>query len=216
MSARPPHPLSDAELLEAWRGGRATAGQELFKRHYDVIERFLLNKAGADRVVDLVQETFVACVESRDQIRDGDRFRSYLLSIAYHAFCRDLGKRYRDGCSIDTDTISLTDLEPRPSSLIARAREQRLLLEGLRSIPLKYQTVLELHYWEQLSTREIAAVLEMPSGTVRGQLQRARAALEATMASISRSPEVLDSTLTRLDDWAARCGRELLEMPRAS
>lgn len=214
MSTRSSVPSSDAELLEAWRSGHVVAGQELFQRHYEVVERFLLNKAGAERIVDLVQETFVACLEGRDRIRDGTRFRSYLLGIAYRVFCRDLGERCRHGDVLDVDAVSLTELTPGPSSVLVQAREQRLLLEGLRGIPLKYQTVLELHYWERLSTREIATILQLPSGTVRGQLQRARDALEAEMARISRSRELLQSTVTRLEDWAERCGREVHQLAR--
>ena len=215
MTVRSPQP-SDAELLAAWRQGRASAGQELFQRHYEVVERFLLNKVASTEVVDLVQETFVACIEGRDRIEDGQRFRSYLLGIAYRVFCKDLHRRYREGQVLDVDAVSLSDLQSRPSSLLAHMREQRLLLEGLRHICVKYQTVLELHYWEHLSTREIARVLGLPPGTVRGQLQRARDALEAAMASIERSRETLESTLTRLDDWAERCGSELAQMSRAS
>ncbi len=202
---------NDAELLEAWRSGRSDAGEQLFRRHYDTIERFFVNKVGAERVADLVQETFVACVEARDRVADGSRFRAYLLTIAYRVFCRHLRSKYRTGANVDLEVLSVAAVEASPSSVAARAEEQRLLLEGLRAIPVNYQVVLELHYWEQLSTNEIAEVLGVPPGTVRSRLRRGRDALSAAMASIARSPSLLESTLTRLEDWANRCGRELLE-----
>ena len=192
----------DADLLEDWRAGNSQAGQLLFERHYPTVERFLLNKIPADRVVDLVQNTFMACVQARDNIRDPDRFRAYLLRVAYSQFCHHLRKRYLNGASLDPEEVSLRDLDPSASSLVARAREQRLLLEGLRAISINYQTVLELHYWEDLSTIEIAEVLGVPSGTVRSRLQRARDALEAAMAAIANSRELLESTLTDLERWA--------------
>lgn len=200
---------SDGDLLDAWRLGDAAAGEVLFLRHFAAVGRFFRNKVAADRVADLIQETFIAAVEGRDRIVDSGRFRAYLLSIAYHVFCKHLRDSYRRGADVDFDELSVDALDPSPSSLIAKGQEQRLLLEGLRAIAINYQVVLELHYWEGLSTTQISEVLGIPRGTVRSRLQRARDALEAAMASIARSPELLESTLTRLEDWAKRCSQDL-------
>jgi DNA-directed RNA polymerase specialized sigma24 family protein len=55
---------TDIELLEAWRGGDRRAGEQLFERHYAAVARFFRNKLefGVD---DLIQRTFLACVEGR-------------------------------------------------------------------------------------------------------------------------------------------------------
>lgn len=208
-SKRPADPRGDAKLLEAWRSGDADAGEALFVRHYQPVARFFRNKVGADHVADLIQETFIASLESRDKIEDGSRFRGYLLCIAYRVFCKHLRQRYRRPDQVDLDEVPVEDLDPSPTSVIVHEQEQRLLLEGLRAIPVNYQVVLELHYWEDLTTYEIAAVLGIPQGTVRSRLLRARSALEAAMARIARSTELLESTLTRLEDWAARCSPDL-------
>ena len=201
------------ELLEAWRDGQAEAGQELCERYYGSVERFLLNKVGPGQAVDLAQQTFLACIEGRDRITTS--FRAYLLATAYNVLCRHFRRQHRDAPG-EIDDVCLRDHDPSPSSVIVRTREQRLLLEGLRAIPLKYQTLLELHYWEDLSTLEIAEVLSIPSGTVRSRLQRARDALEAQLGALARSRALLESTLTRLDDWAARCRSELDDASRGS
>jgi RNA polymerase sigma-70 factor (ECF subfamily) len=208
-SPRPADPRSDAALLGDWRSGDVDAGELLFVRHYQPVARFFRNKVGADLVADLIQETFTACLESRDKIDDGNRFRGYLLCIAYRMFCKHLRGRYRSPEEVDLDAVPIEDMDPTPTSVIVHAQEQRLLLEGLRAIPVNYQVVLELHYWEDLSTYEIAKVLGIPSGTVRSRLLRARDALEAAMARIARSAELLESTMTRLEDWAAGCGSAL-------
>ncbi|PRQ09507.1 RNA polymerase sigma factor [Enhygromyxa salina] len=208
------NPRSDADLLGAWRGGDSEAGEVLFVRHYPPVARFFRNKVGADQVADLIQDTFTATLEGRDRIEDGSRFRSYLLCIAYRVFCGHLRANYRKQGEVDLDAVPIEDVDASPTSVIVHAQEQRLLLEGLRAIPINYQVVLELHYWEDMSTEEIAVVLEIPSGTVRSRLIRARDALEAAMAGIARSADVLDSTLTRLDDWAAACGQKLAAVSR--
>jgi RNA polymerase sigma-70 factor (ECF subfamily) len=203
---------SDGELLERWRSGDPISGEALFERYYDMVERFFLNKV-ASGVQDLVQETFMRCVESRERIRDNDRFRMYMFGIAYNVLTAHVRERYRNDRAIDLSEVSLCDIAPGPSSLVARRREHRLLIEALRSIPVDDQVVLELHYWEQLTTAEMAEVIGLPIGTVRGRLQRARSRLEAAMQRLAESPADLESTLARLDDWAAEC-RERIDAYR--
>lgn len=200
--------LSDGELLERWRGGDTVSGEALFERYYDMVERFFLNKVGTG-VQDLVQDTFMRCVESRERIKDNDRFRMYMFAIAYNVLSGHLRERYRGDHAIDLGEASVCDLSPGPSSLVARRREHRLLIEALRNIPVEDQVILELHYWEQLTTHQMAEVVGIPVGTVRGRLQRARAHLEAVMQRLAESPEDLASTLARLDDWAAECRERL-------
>ncbi|HWN68565.1 MAG TPA: sigma factor-like helix-turn-helix DNA-binding protein, partial [Haliangium sp.] len=81
--------------------------------------------------------------------------------------------------------------------------------EALRGIPVDYQVILELHYWEQMNTEDMAEALALPVGTVRSRLRRARELLEQAMGRLAESPGELQSTLTRLDDWAERCRQEM-------
>jgi RNA polymerase sigma-70 factor (ECF subfamily) len=205
---------SDAELLTRWRGGDATAGEELFDRYYAPLERFFLNKLSTG-IADLVQETMQKCLAAREFVDAPDKFRSYLFSIAYNTLYSHLRTRQRHGEAIDVDAVAIATLAPGPSSVLSHKREQRLLLEGLRRIPVADQVILELHYWESLDTAEIAAVLGRPRNTIKGQLQRARKRLEAEIARLSGSAEVLRSTLSDLDSWAAQCQR-LMGEPAAA
>jgi RNA polymerase sigma-70 factor, ECF subfamily len=204
---------SDGALLERWRAGDTASGEALFERYYDMVERFFLNKVSS-AVQDLVQETFIRCVESRDRIRDNERFRVYMFSIAYHVLSAHLRERYRGDRAVDFNQDSVLDLAPGPGSVVAQRREHRLLIEALRNLPVDDQVLLELHYWEQLTTNQMAEVLGIPIGTARGQLQRARDRLEGVMQRLAESPQDLSSTLARLDDWAAEC-RERLDSYRA-
>jgi RNA polymerase sigma-70 factor (ECF subfamily) len=197
---------SDADLLDRWRAGDAASGEALFERYYDMVERFFVNKVSTG-VQDLVQETFIRCVESRDRILDNERFRLYMFGIAYHVLSAHLRERYRGGSAIDLSEISVCDLAPGPGTLAARRREHRLLLQALRQ--MDDQVVLELHYWEQLTTEQMAEALAIPIGTARGRLQRARARLEQVIHRVAASPQEMTSTLLQLDDWAAECRAQL-------
>jgi RNA polymerase sigma-70 factor, ECF subfamily len=138
-------------------------------------------------------------------VQDSSRFRSYLFSIAYNVLRGHLRKLYRGGHQLDLDEMSIQQVAPGPGTQLGERREQRLLLEALRAIPVDYQVILELHYWEQLTTEDMAEVLKMPVGTARSRLIRARKLLEEAMSRLAGSPVELESTMTRLDDWAERC-----------
>jgi RNA polymerase sigma-70 factor (ECF subfamily) len=199
---------TDAELLERWRSGDSTSGEALFERHYDIVERFFLNKVPS-AVQDLVQETFTRCLSSRTPIRDNKHFVGYLVGIAKNVLHGHLRERYRDADPLDLEQVSVRDLQPGPGTLVGRRREHRLLLEALRNIPVDDQIILELHYWEDFKTEEIAEALEIPVGTARGRLQRARAKLEEVMHRVAESPNELESTVARLEDWARECRAHL-------
>jgi len=196
--------LTDGELLERWRGKDSASGEVLFERYYHMVERFFLNKVG-NAVSDLVQETFTRCVANREKIRDNKQFRLYIFGIAYNVLKAHLRTRYRAGQPLDVSEASLRDLEPGPVTLVVRRREHRLLLEALRSIPVDDQVVLELHYWDNLTTDEIAEVLGIAAGTARGRLQRARAKLGEVMHRLTESSPDLTTTVACLEDWAKDC-----------
>jgi len=191
---------SDFELLEAWRKGDRKAGDELFVRHFDSLYRFFARKVGGE-VEDLVQKTFLACVEGQDSFRQQSSFRTYLFAIARNLLYRYWRTRSRSG-EVDFTVKSLQDLGPTPSIAVKAKQEQRLLLEGLRRIPVDLQIALELHYWEGMSGPDIAIVLDIPEGTVRSRLRRAREVLEQKLAEVAESPEQLRATTCNLDRWA--------------
>ncbi|WP_233104225.1 RNA polymerase sigma factor [Haliangium ochraceum] len=193
----------DVELLERWRDGERAAGALLFERYYGPLERFFANKVPGE-MGDLVQETFMCCLEAQTRLQDPSKFRSYLFSIAYNVLRGHFRKKQKVKDNVDVDDLSMATLSPGPRSLLldSESEEQRLLLEGLRNIPAKYQAVLELHYWEGLNSDEIGEVMGTTPAAARGLLVRARAKLEQAISKLTASQAVLDSTLQDLDGWA--------------
>ena len=189
----------DLELLAAWRAGDAAAGEALFERHFDSLCRFFRAKLGDD-VQDLIQQTFLGCLEGREQIR-GDSFRGYLFGIARRRLFDHLRAAYR----ADLATLgsqSLAHLGTSPSTHAGRLERQALLLAAMAQLPLDFQITLELHYWEEMSGAEIATALDISENTVRSRLARAReqlreqlgklggvAAADAGLADLSRKPD---------------------------
>lgn len=191
----------DAQLLKAWADGDSSAGNQLFDRHYRSIYRFFVNKLRSlAEVEDLVQQSFMACIESPASYRAEGSFRSYLFGIAR----KILLKHLRDSASreLDPASSSLADCGLGVSTLIDAHREQRLLLTALRHIPIDSQIVLEMSYWEQLPAKDIAAALGETLPAIRGRLRKAKLELRGTIEALARSPEELASTLDGLDEWA--------------
>lgn len=193
---------SDTELFRAWRAGDRNAGSLLFARHFDAVHRFFRNKLDVG-VEDLVQRTFVACVEGRDGFREESSFRTYLFGVAHNLLREHFRRKRRAGEEVDLETVSVVDLGASPMSLLAVRSEERLLLQGLRQIPVASQVILELYFWEQMTGREIGALLGVPEDTARSRLRKAKKLLEAALRRLEASPADLESTLSNLGQWAA-------------
>jgi len=113
--------------------------------------------------------------------------------------------RQRDGARLDFQLSSIADLVSTPGTRIARNQEHRRLLEVLRQLPVEQQTLLELHYWEDMDISALAEVFEMPHATIRTRLHRARKALREKMEG--EAPQQVLETLETMDAWARGLSR---------
>lgn len=212
--------VDDFALLEAWRGGDRDAGDALFGRHFASIYRFFRNKVEDVLAEDLTQATFLGCADGRDRFENAASFRTYLFSIARNHLYMHFRKKGRSDAIFDDQSVSVADLGASPRTLAVARQEQRLLLAALRRIPVDFQIAIELYYWEGLSTVELAAVLDVPEGTVRSRLTRAREHLARQIEALATSTVEYETTMNDFEHWA-RSLRALLggdasnETPRA-
>ncbi len=198
----------DLTLLHAWQTGDERAGQTLVEGHYDAVARFFATKA-RDSAPDLIQRTFLKFIESRARMAADSNVRAYILGIARHVLMDHYRSSYKGNHPLDFAAMSIADLQPTPSTMLADQRQARLLLLALRQLPLDSQILLELYFWEELPARAVAEVLQVPEGTVRTRLRRARQLLEQGLARLASSPDDLHSTLANLDAWAAQIRQAL-------
>ena len=198
---------SDAELLQAWRQGDAKSGEALFDRCFEPLVRFFRTKVSRG-VDDLVQETLLACCASTDRIREDASFRAYLFGVARNVLSNHYRKQRRDGEAFDLGSHTAQELGPGPHTMLLEKVEHRLLLEGLRRIPLRDQIVLELYFWERLSAAAIGTVMDTPEPTIRTWIRRAKDRLQGELDGLLRERD-LAPTQTDLEDWAEAVRREL-------
>jgi len=197
---------TDAELLEAWAADDRTAGGVLLDRHFDPLHRFFINKVHEDAVSDLAQDTLLVCVKSRGNFRSESKFRTFLLGIARHQLLHHYRRRKRKEGRLDPidpqEESANSVLEPqRMSSLLVRRREQALMLAALRTIPIDYQVVLELFFWEDLTGHECATILEIGLGAVKGRLSRAKLALREALEQAEAPPADKASVTESMGEW---------------
>lgn len=189
----------DRELLTRWRAGDSRAGSQLFDRHFRSLLRFFRNKVESG-VDDLIQETLMACVGGRDRMRDESTFRAYLFGTARFVLYDHVRKRQR-GREVDVEQESMADLAPGLSTAFAKHREQQILLNALRMLPLEFQVTLELYYWEGLSGPEIAAAVGVPLGTVRKRISSGSDKLRVHIEQLAANPDLVQSTVEGIGGW---------------
>ncbi len=204
---------SDAELLTAWQSGDREAGNALVDRHFDAMTRFFRNKVcSEDDVAELVGQTFLGCTSGKDRYRGDAGVRQFLYAIAHNVLRKYIRNRYkRLSEHVDFAAVCIQDVDPAsPSSIIAHKREAQSLVQALREIPVEDQVVLELMYFEGLSGSELASVLGVPEGTVRGRLARGKQRLRDKVAALlARAPGLGNVAVTpeQLDTWAGELRR---------
>lgn len=167
---------ADSDLLSSWRAGDNTAGEALFARHFDSLYRFFRSKCGDD-ADELVQATLLACVGARDKFRGESSFRTYLFVIARQKLHRFFATHPR----FDPLESSVAAITTTVRTAIARDERAEQLAAALRTLPVDLQTLLELHYWEGFDQHALSEVFEVPPGTIRVWMHRARAKLKTVL-----------------------------------
>ena len=167
--------MDDAALLEAWRTGDREAGAALVERHFVALYRFFRSKVSSD-IDDLVQQTLMGCLEARESFRGEACFRTLLFRIARRRLYDHFRAR-RKLADIDFTISSVLALGTTPSAALHRRDMASLVREALQELPVEDQMLLELRYWENLSTEELASVFEVAVGTIKSRQARARARL---------------------------------------
>ena len=157
----------------------------VFDRHAPHIHRYLARRAGHQAADDLVAETFLAAFAKRDRYdpRYADA-RPWLYGIATNLvgqYRRDEARRYRIGQAAAPEPAVPGHAERVAADVTAQA--MRTLLAGaLASLSAGDRDVLLLIAWEQLTYREVSRALNIPVGTVRSRLHRARAQTRQVLA----------------------------------
>lgn len=173
----------------------------MFERHARSVFWFFRNKVGDSAAEDLLQETFLACVQTRDRFRHDAEFRTYLFAAARSRLLNYLGRAVPKEARIEPAVTSIHALGLSFGSILDKQAADRRLLAALRRLPLDLQIAIELYYFEDLRGDDLARVLGVPRPTARRRLQQARKLLRDHLAEDLGADE---ATSTNLESWARR------------
>ena len=178
----------DQELIEATRRGDSAAFGCLVRRYQDRLLTALFQVSGSrDEAEDVVQEAFVTAYLKLTSFAGGSSFYTWLYRIAFNtAISR---RRKRRGESSIEHTRDLVGSEPADA---CEAAEDRLLRQeragqvrrALARLPDEFRSVLVLREMEGCDYDTIARILELPVGTVRSRLHRARLQLKEQLLAV--------------------------------
>ena len=152
--------------------------------HLDTVYRVALRLAGSEsQADDLTQETMLRAFRSWHQFKSGNNVRAWLLTILRHTFINEYRRTRRAGVTLDVSEVEEFRVFPDVQEADPEGRffDQIVDDEVLRAIdalPEEFREALVLSDVEDLSYAEIAKVLEVPIGTVKSRLFRARRALQ--------------------------------------
>ena len=182
----PVEKMDDHSLLAATRTGDQLAFEELVRRYNTKIINYvyrLLNDY--DLAVDLAQETFIRVYKSADRYQATFSFSTYIYKIAHNLAISELRQRNRRRMvplpsffsDKDSEEVEIEIADQRQmladDAMIANER-QAAVAKAIASLPEKYRAALVLCDIEERSYEEISAVLDLPVGTVKSRINRAR------------------------------------------
>lgn len=169
--------VDDARLVERVRSGDRLSYDALIGRHAAVAYRVAARIVGRDEADDVCQDAFVRAYYRIDQYSGEGSFRSWLLQVTRSVALNSLRKQ-RPDATAEIELIAGADHSPgapRPASVLEQKEQRERLELKMSRLSEDHRSVLVLRDLEGLSYEEISQVNEIPIGTVKGRLHRARA-----------------------------------------
>jgi len=170
----------DPSLVTATLAGEHEAFGTLVERYDRAVYNLCLRTLrDVEEAKDATQEAFFKAFRGLRTFRPGAKFSTWIFSIAYHACCDRLArrKRYSDG-----ELTDRADPGPSPAAVVERLDEATTLRAAIDGLPEKYRAVITMYHLQGHQYEEIARVLELPMGTVKTHLFRAKELLRRQLA----------------------------------
>lgn len=176
--------LEDFKLVDQAIAGDQKAFAELMKRYKKPLYHTVLKMArNVDDAEDLTIESFAKAFRNLDKFKKDFSFSTWLFRIATNNCIDFLRKKRLETTRIasslrdsngDEIAMEVRDTNPDPQEEAIRGQKNEILRLIIHKLPPKYQTLVNLRYYQELSYEEIATELQAPLGTVKAQLHRAR------------------------------------------
>jgi RNA polymerase sigma-70 factor (ECF subfamily) len=171
--------VDDQALISAVLAGRTDAFEEIVVRYeravYNLAVRTLRDSTEAQ---DATQEAFFKAYRALNTFRPGAKFSTWIFTICYRLCCDRLSKRKRFS---GDELPDRADPSAGPAVIAERSDEAQRLRAAIDALPEKYRTVVTLYHLQGKQYEEIASVLNLPLGTVKTHLFRAKEQLRKAL-----------------------------------
>ena len=173
--------MGDSTLVARCLKGDQGAYAEFIERYQDRLYNTVFRLLGhAEDAQDVVQEVFLSAFQGLRQYKGEAQVFTWLYRIAVNAAISQRRRR-RAAVSISSQPFGVNAVEPSdpsrdslPGTALERSEDEQVLQEALNRLSDDHRSVLVLKEIEELKYEEIAEILEIPIGTVRSRLHRAR------------------------------------------
>jgi len=169
---------SDEQLMLAHQQGAADAFAELFARYREPVFGFFRRRCGQEaRAEELAQDVFLAVLRGTEHWEPRARFRTWVYAIAMKMLWAERRKAAREAGAVPVEAAEFASSGALPDA-VGETDDALAVRQAVTRLDEADREVLLLREYEQLRYDEIAAVLDVPVGTVRSRLFRARMALK--------------------------------------
>ncbi len=183
--------MTDGELVRRAQQGERRAFDELIMRHQPIALSLAVGiVADRERALELTQEAVLHAYLSLDRIRKPDSFRAWLCGIVVN-LCKSHLRRPRvETLSLELlsggrslDSLPFSDSAPQPHEAAEARETHHLILAAIAQLSPANRDAVLLYYFEQLSVREIASLLQISVPAVKGRLHKSRRKLRDQLRS---------------------------------
>jgi RNA polymerase sigma-70 factor (ECF subfamily) len=174
----------DRADMERLAAGQDAALNDLMERHATPVFHFLCRMVGnEDDANDLAQETFVRVFRARASFRTGEKFSTWLFTIAANLARNHFRRRSRHpNVSLETETgeteqtlgSTLPASDPAPNEQVLATERAAAVRAAVGKLPEDLREAIALCEWEELSAADAAKILETTPKAVESRLYRAR------------------------------------------
>lgn len=189
--------LTDQEVVVRAREGRETAFRELIGRYerpvFSLIYRLVRDR---ERAEDLSQETFIKVLNALHRYDPSYKFSSWIFKIAHNTALDHLRKKEPETLSLEgsphaesaadmeASSISVASPDQSPEDYVQQRELSGTLEEAIAKLRPEYRTAIVLCHMEGRAYEEIAEIMEVPLGTVKTYIHRARHELRALLGHL--------------------------------
>ena len=190
-------------------------------QHADGLKRFALSLCHNEHnAEDLVSETVLRAYENFSGLKDHSKLKSWLYRILYNQFvstCRK-NNRMKEVNIIERQDDSFSFFEKLtatgtddPEKFFLQKLTTLSVQKAIGELPLVFKQAIVLSDMEQFSYNEIAKILDVPVGTVRSRIARARQQLEKSLWQLALEMGICNKTSSR-QAYVCTCGKEELNI----